>query len=204
MSISDKVVAAEQAEIESKDRLVALIKSYDENPDEATFAAIEEQSAVTDKHTKEVAVFRDAEEKLAVKAVSAPAVVKSTRGQLSDPADLIFANAAATLEAHITKQPFSHVLEKRFGDDERVKAVSPFVTKAAVDPAMTNVDGWAAELTREGYGAFMELLQPESIVPQLPLTTFDFGSNASIKIPGRAATPSMAGAFVGEGDAIPV
>lgn len=206
MSIAEKVVAAEASVIEKRDELVGLTKSYEETNDESLLVAIEEQSESIEKANRQLETYRKAESALMAKAqvVDAPAVVKSTRGQLSDPADLIFANAAATLEAHITKQPFSHVLEKRFGDDERVKAVSPFVTKAAVDPAMSNVDGWASELTRDGYQSFMELLQPESIVPQLPLTTFDFGSNASIKIPGRAATPNMAGAFVGEGDAIPV
>ena len=206
MSIAEKVVAAEASVIEKRDELVGLTKSYEETNDESLLVAIEEQSESIEKANRQLETYRKAESALMAKAqvVDAPAVVKSTRGQLSDPADLILANAAATLEAHITKEPFSHVLEKRFGDDDRVKAISPFVTKAAVDPAMTNVDGYAAELTREGYGAFMELLQPESIVPRLPLTTFDFGSNASIKIPGRAATPNMAGAFVGEGDAIPV
>lgn len=204
MSISEKVLAAEQAATEAKDVLVDLTKAYEAEESEEGLVAIEAQSEAVEKATAQLETYRKAEAALASKAVSAPAVVKSSRGELQDPMDWILANAAATLESHITKMPFSHILEKRFGDDERVKAVSPFVTKAAVDPAMTNVDGWAAELTREGYGAFMELLQPESIIPQLPLTRFDFGSNASIKIPGRAPTPDMAGAFVGEGDPIPV
>lgn len=206
MSIAEKVVAAEASVIEKRDELVSLTKSYEETNDEALLVAIEEQSDAIEKANRQLETYRKAEAALMAKAqvVDAPAVVKSTRGQIEEPMDLILANAAAVLESHITKEPFYNVLEKRFGDNERVKAVSPFVTKAAVDPAMTNVDGWAAELTREGYGAFMELLQPESIIPRLPLTRFDFGSNASIKIPGRAATPTMDGAFTGEGDPIPV
>ena len=204
MSISEKVLAAEQAAVKAKDTLVELTKAYEAEESDEGLVAIEAQSEAVEKATAQLETYRKAESALAARAVSAPAVVKSSKGQLQDPMDWVLANAAATLESHITKQPFSHVLEKRFGDDERVKAISPFVTKAAVNPAMTNVDGFAAELTREGYGAFMELLQPESIIPQLPLTRFDFGSNASIKIPGRAATPTMDGAFTGEGDAIPV
>ncbi len=206
MSIAEKVVAAEASVIEKRDELVALTKSYEETNDEALLVAIEEQSESIEKANRQLETYRKAESALMAKAqvVDAPAVVKSTRRHIQDPVDLLMANAVATLESHVTKRPFAEVLEARFGDDERVKAVSTIVTKAQVDPAMTNVQGWAEELTREGYGAFMDLLQPDSIVPRLPLTRFDFGGNASIKIPGRAATPTLDGEFTGEGDPIPV
>ena len=206
MSIAEKVVAAEASVIEKRDELVSLTKSYEETNDEALLVAIEEQSDAIEKANRQLETYRKAEAALMAKAqvVDAPAVVKSTRGQIDDPVDLLMANAVAVLESHVTKRPFADVLESRFGDDDRVKAVSTVVTKAAVDPAMTSVQGWAEELTREGYGAFMDLLQPDSIVPRLPLTRFDFGMNASIKIPGRAATPTLDGEFTGEGDPIPV
>jgi HK97 family phage major capsid protein len=209
MSISEKVQAAEQSVVEAKDTLVELTKSYESEETPEGLIAIEEQAESVEKATQQFETYRRAEQALAAKAVavapeSAPAVIKSQGSVIKEPVDYLIANAVATFEAHITKQPFDALLESRFGGNEYVKAVSPFVTKATVNPAMTSVDGWAAELTREGYGQFMELLQPESIIPNLPLTTMDFGSNASIKIPGRATTPNMAGAFVGEGDPIPV
>jgi len=209
MSISEKVQSAEQAVVSAKDTLVELTKAFEENETPEGLIAIEEQSETVEKEAQRFDTYRRAEQALAAKAVAAtpaaaPAIVKSTNNHVKEPIDFLIANAVATFEAHITKRPIESCIESRFGDNEYVKAVTPFVTKAAVDPAMTNVDGWAAELTREGYGQFMELLQPESIIPRLPLTTMDFGSNASIKIPGRAATPTMAGAFTGEGDAIPV
>jgi len=209
MSISEKVQAAEQSVVEAKDTLVELTKAYEAEETPEGLVAIEEQSESVEKATQQFETYRRAEQALAAKAVAvapdvqAPAVHKSA-GLIKEPMDYIVANAVAVFEAHVTKQPFEQCLANRFNDNEYVKAVSPFVTKATVNPAMTSVDGWAAELTREGYGQFMELLQPESIIPNLPLTTMDFGSNASIKIPGRSATPTMAGAFVGEGDPIPV
>jgi hypothetical protein len=81
MSISDKVVAAEQAAVEAKDKLVELTKSFDESADDAGLVAIEEQSEAVEKATQQLETYRKAESALASKAASfdAPSVVKSVK-----------------------------------------------------------------------------------------------------------------------------
>lgn len=218
MSISEKIVAAEKSLEERRDSLLSVSKQYDENPEPSLLEALEEATENVELQVKELESFRRAEKALAVQAseksvVSAPAVVKSTKSRsvISEPVDMIVANAVATLEAHVKKVPFNVALEGRFGDNEGIKAVSRFVTKAIGDSysdspplATTFTQGWAEELTREGIASFMGLLTPESIVPRLPLQTLQFGGNASIKVPMRASTPTMDAEFLGEGDAIPV
>lgn len=218
MSLSEKIQAAEKALEESRDALVNVQKDYDENPEPAMLDAINDATDAVEHKASELESFRRAEKALAVNAVSvkeeavAPAIVKSTKSDvLKDPVDFLVASAVATLEAKMKQVPFHVALEQRFGDNEGVKAVSRMTSKA-YDPTYTDspplattfTSGWAEELTRQGVGAFMDLLTPESIIPRLPLTRFDFGNNASIKIPSRAAEPDMAGAFIGEGEPIPV
>ena len=61
MSISEKVVAAEQQANEAKDALVELTKAYEENGDEAGLVAIEEQSEAVEKATQQLETYRKAE-----------------------------------------------------------------------------------------------------------------------------------------------
>jgi HK97 family phage major capsid protein len=98
------------------------------------------------------------------------------------------------------------IAEERYGHDEAAKAVIGIVSKAAQNPAMTSVTGWAAELVRDGYMGFMDMLKPESVLPRLSLNTFTFDGYQSLKIPMRnpAATPNLAGAFRAEGAPIRV
>ena len=204
MSISDKVVAAETAAVEAKDKLVELTKAYDESADEAGLVAIEEQSEAVEKATQEVATYRKAESALASKAASfdAPSVVKSVKSR--EPIDYVLASAVCAFESFATRKSFDQVMEERYGQDDHLKAVAGNVVKGATAPAMTNVTGWAEELTRESYAAFLDLLQPESVIPRVPMNRFEFQGFSAINIPGRADTPNLAGAFRAEGDPIPV
>lgn len=204
MSISDKVVAAETAAVEAKDKLVELTKAYDESADEAGLVAIEEQSEAVEKATQEVATYRKAESALASKAASfdAPSVVKSVKSR--EPIDYVLASAVCAFESFATRKSFDQVMEERYGQDDHLKAVAGNVVKGATAPAMTNVTGWAEELTRESYAAFLDLLQPESVIPRVPMNRFEFMGYSAINIPGRADAPNLAGAFRAEGDPIPV
>ena len=221
MSISDKIVAAEAALEERRDSLLQVSKQYEESPEPELLEALEEATNNVDLQVKELEAYRRAEKALAVQAAekpaiaaqgSAPAVVKSTKsGVIKEPFDFFVANAIATMEAHTKKIPFEVALERRFGENEGVKAVARHCTKALGDsytdnpPLATTFDeGWAAELTREATGQFLDLLAPESVVPRLPLERITFGGASTIKIPGREADPTMDADFLGEGDAIPV
>ena len=141
---------------------------------------------------------------MAQKAASfeAPSIVKSVKDR--EPVDYIIASALCAFEAHATKKSFEAVMEARYGGDDTLKTVAPHVVKAVTNPAMTNVEGWAEELMRESTQGFMDLLRGESVIPQVPVTRFDFQGFNAINIPGRADTPNIAGAFRAEGAPIPV
>jgi len=205
MSISDKVVAAEQSVNEAKDSLVELTKSYDETQDEATLVAIEEQSSVVEKATQQLETYRKAESALASKAASfdAPAVVKHSRGERS-PVDYVIASALCAFESHVTKRPFDSIMESRYGSDDTLKAVAPMLTKGVTNPAMSNVPTWAQELCRESYTGFMDLLYPAAILPRVPMMRYEFNGFTAINIAGRAESPKIAGAWRKEGDPIVV
>jgi len=208
MSISQKIVAAQEELSGLKDQLTEQAKSFDETAEESAGIAMEEVSESIEKKTQNLNVLLKAEAALGAQAQPvAPAIVHAEslgrKGQ--GDADLLVASAAATMEAYIKRVPVSQILEERYGDDDRVKAVAGVVNKAAQPIATTTGTGWAAELTRESFAQFMELIQPESVVPRLPLDRYDFGQSSSIKFSRREATPALpnlAGAFRAEGDPI--
>jgi HK97 family phage prohead protease/HK97 family phage major capsid protein len=93
-----------------------------------------------------------------------------------------------------------------YGDDEGTKAFVDLVLRTASAPAMTTVTGWAAELVQQIYTAMMPLLMPKAVLTRLAARglSLTFGRAGKINIPTRSRTPSIAGSFVGEGQAIPV
>lgn len=95
---------------------------------------------------------------------------------------------------------------KVYGDDEPTKFMTELVLRAASAPAMTTVVGWAAELVQQTYVAMMPTLMPKGILTRLSGRglTLTFGRAGKINIPTRSRTPTIAGSFVGEGQAIPV
>lgn len=95
---------------------------------------------------------------------------------------------------------------KIYGDDEPTRFMTDYVLRAASAPAMTTVVGWAAELVQQTYTAMMETLMPKGILTRLGARglSLSFGRAGKINIPTRSRTPSIAGSFVGEGQAIPV
>jgi hypothetical protein len=109
--------------------------------------------------------------------------------------------------AHTTKKPLDLVMRETYPDDEPViRGVFEWMAKAATAPAMTSVQGWAAELVQQINAGFMDTLMPKSVYPRLSNAglSLSFGTNGKIVIPTRATTPTIAGSFVGEGLPIPV
>jgi HK97 family phage major capsid protein/HK97 family phage prohead protease len=84
--------------------------------------------------------------------------------------------------------------------------VTDMVLRAAVNPANTTVATWAAELIQTDVQPFLDRLIADSIY--LPLAgmgvRYTFGNAGVLKIPVRAATPTLAGNWVGEGSPKPV
>ena len=119
------------------------------------------------------------------------------------PKDLIIRGAAIQFMTHIHKGVSPLDMAKRmYGDDESTM----WLMRAVTNPAMTTVPGWAMELVQTGIAEFLDTLPIDSVYG--PLSNrgirFTFGRNGSIKVPARAATPNLAGSFVGEGQPIPV
>lgn len=202
-SLSEQIVAKQAELVAARDVLVDLSTKGDE----ADVLAVDEATATVEKLTGDLDRLKAAEaaiQKSVSRAVEAPAINSIPRVKSGDAADLLVKNALVTFDAYCKRIPVEQAMQERFGDDQALQAVVS-VTKAAQNPAMTNVVGYAQELTRESYGAFMDLLRGESVVPQLPLQRFEFNGYASIKIPSRAAAnPNMAGAFRAEGAPIRV
>lgn len=127
---------------------------------------------------------------------NAPALIRS-RGK-KDPADLFFRTAAVIARGYQERRSYGDIISKDYAGSKELETM----VKAATDPAMTHVTGWAAELVGETVGAFIDVLRPGSIFFNVPMATFTFG-RSKLRLPTRQSG-NLAGAFVAEGAPIPV
>ncbi|MBA60017.1 MAG: phage major capsid protein [Gammaproteobacteria bacterium] len=84
-------------------------------------------------------------------------------------------------------------------------ALDNLQTAATVAPGDTTTTGWAAELVNVKQDAddFRELLRPQTIIGRIPgQRRLTFEANGSMKVKGQTA--GVSGAWIGEGDAIPL
>lgn len=211
MKISEQIENKQALIVTKKDAQVLAVKAMELNPtDDGAIALVDQLSEEIEAETKSLASLQRAEAALASSANHKSAQVQT--GIFSDPknpADLFVKSATAILDALYNKIPLSQAVTERYGsfkEFEQVKAISDtIVNKAAQNPAFTNVVSWAQELTRVSYGAFMDLLTPESVVANLPMMRFSFDGASSIILPNRAnKTKNLAGAFRAEGAPIRV
>lgn len=113
--------------------------------------------------------------------------------------DIISRGVAARFIAWARKQPLENVVAEKFGGNS-------LVLRAAVNPAMTNVAGWAAELVGEAVGPFMALA-PSSAYSQLAGrgARVSFNANGTVSVPVENYQSGIASVmFIGEGNPIPV
>lgn len=210
MSISSKIEAAQADLTEVRDRLYkALEESNDtqESIDERT----ELQSEFSRKEANldllqkaEQSVANVAAETVAKSVHKAPGIISSKYRKEGD-FDLLVKSAVSEFTAFVNRESVESAIERRYGNDEAVKAVSAYISKGVQNIATTTDAGWAAELTTQAVGDFQDLLEPESIVAQLPLERYNFGGNNKIVIPMRAdRTKDIGGSFRGEGAPIKV
>lgn len=213
MKLSDRIKAAEEELTALKDGLVDVTKKLEESPDDDTLVtAIEEQSEAIEKKTAALASLKRAEQALASTSqqvgTTGGSSTGSTSGSVStkkhDPFGLMVKSAVIAFESGVRHIPAEQVIKERYSGDEKVKAVSDMMVKAAQDPAMTNVPGWAQELVQESVGAFMDLLKPEAIIPKLSLREFSFDKYGKITLPMRNSGKNLAGGFRAEGAPIRV
>ena len=136
--------------------------------------------------------------------LQAPHVIR-TQPELS-PLDYLVRAAVVAYHAKTTSRLADDSRRILYGDDEHTREACNIFLRAASAPAMTTVTGWAAELVQQIYADYMALLMPKAILPRLAAKGLglNFGTAGRIIIPTRSRTPTIAGSFVGEGQAIPV
>jgi|SRR5215207_9350073 len=218
MTLAERIKEAEARLNALRDQLVAEVaKSAETSDDPAAAVAINELSDRIEAAQQTHDSLKKAEERLASGSalVRAPAAtagggmetsgrVFATAGRKSTGVDLIVRRMAVHAMASILNKSEEDILNKMYPDDSNVA----MITKAAVAGATTTAAGWAAELVNTAMGEFLETLRPRSVYPGLAAAgggRLAFGPNAgAIKIPSRAATPSIGGSFIGEGAPIPV
>lgn len=118
-------------------------------------------------------------------------------------ADLLIRGAVCHVLARVTGKDPLTIMDERYKDHEATE----IIVRAAMTGGKTTVAGWAAELVDEVTAEFLGTLAPIAAFPRLAAmgTPLTFGPGAgAIRIPSRAATPSISGSFVSEGSPIPV
>lgn len=223
MSLGERIAAAQQRLVALRDAQAPYVQRVDAERELSADEAAEFDRINTEVDAEEGNLSRlQASERAlasrltpadpAPRGPAAPYVGRFGAGQRGSrpsgrPMDLLVKMGACTLLAHIKRLPVEAVLRERYVRDEELGAV----VKAVTNPAQTDVAGWAAELVDSAIADFMEALTPESAYAQLAPkgARFTFGRNGAIKIPrrngpGLNAPGDLRGAFVGEGNPIPV
>jgi HK97 family phage major capsid protein len=127
-----------------------------------------------------------------------------------NPAEHVFRSIVAKVIGHATKADPRQVLIERYGEDGNIdpatKAVFDVVTRSATLPATTTATNWAIELVQTSISSFMQVLMPSSVYPSLSAKgmRLNFGRSGIISIPTRDTSVPIAGAFILQGDPIPV
>lgn len=211
--LAARIKAAEEALNKSKDDLIEATDALEASPeDEAIVAQVEELADEVEKQVASLEALRKAEKAMASRAqpvAGAPAIIRS-QARSVNPFDHIVRSALVAFESGCRNVSTDQVFQERYADQEETKAVLDMVTKATQNPAMTNVAGWAQELTREGWLAFMDILKPASIIPNLGLASYSFDGFSSLIVPSRVAgtgankDKNLAAAWRKEGDPIRV
>lgn len=219
MSLSERVVQAEQSVLAAKDALTNhMSKIGDDNISEADFEVTQELSRKVGDAQRTLDARKLAEQNLAIKSD----IVTTRPGveHIADvnrrpfampkkdirPADYWFRAATASVIARVQQRSADDVRRERYGDDEPTKLIFDLINKASTVPATTTLTGWAAELVTTINVDVVDQLIPQSVYAPLARmgAKFSFGQAGIVSIPARSATPTLAGAFVAQGAAIPV
>jgi len=233
MTLAQRIIDVQAAIVDRKDALAAhWAKIDDSNVSDADLQKTNDLNAEISRLEKQHSALVDSEKLLGKKtdggngktkdlAVIMPRptitsggnghdkseTVYSTVGKKDlDLLDLLVRGGTVAYVSRMWGKSPAETCEKIYGDHEATKLMTEIVMRAASAPAMTTVTGWAAELVQQTYTAMMETLMPKSILTRLAAKglSLSFGRAGKINIPTRSRTPSIAGSFVGEGQAIPV
>jgi HK97 family phage major capsid protein/HK97 family phage prohead protease len=197
-----------------KDRLAELDRTIagSDGPNDEQRLEIESAGVEIDQATKNLELYKATEKRLLSQVakqdeIKAPAIVMSIAPRKVKPRDIMFRGLTCALAMSRMKErgkfySAEEAVRDLYGGDQATE----IYLKAAMTPGTMTVAGWAAELVNQVMGEFLDLLPVNSIYPTLSSMgqRYTFGQSGIIKIPTRAATPAINGAFVGEGAPIPV
>jgi len=227
MSVSDQIATIAQKGATDRANLETLLKSLDGDADNTTVRAQADQLAATvTRDSETLATLQRAERALMNSALPvAPTIVQLRKREEVKP-DHIWRAGVVAAVSYFSRQPVEEVMRERYGDSDltrdlctlslnRGNAVRGYevlrgelLTRAAQNPAMTNVPGYAQELVHQTYAAFMESLKGVSAVSQVNFRSGTFDDGAPIVVPyrvARAAFPdNFDAAFRAEGAPIRV
>lgn len=208
-TLSEQIKELQSGIVALRDLLLAATKALEEAGDDAEAlaaaeGAVVEHTAELEKSTARLETLQKAEKALGTQAAPVAATVIKTLSKSKDTDDLMGKMALVEFEARVKGLSKEQVIQERFGDSEAVRAIM----KAVQNPAMSNVAGYAQELTQIAYGQFMDLLREQSLLARVvPLSQqhqFSPGVS-SIYIPKRTGSNvQAAGTFRAEGSPIPV
>lgn len=202
---SDRVDTLSREIVTLKDSVNEIMKACEAEgreptEDEAAEVAVAEETIAMKQ--KAVDTYKAAERALATKAAAqSPSIIRA-QSKSREPGDFLVKTAVTKLFAHINRSHPLTEAERLYGRDQ--EAVE--VIKSSIAPAQTTVPAWAGDLTRQDTRGFMDLLKEASAYARLAALgmQLDFAGASSVKVPGRAATPNVAGSFTAEGGLIPV
>lgn len=223
MLIAQRIIDGEKGLVTLQDQLDAHLQTMDDdNPTEEQMAITEDLTTKIELKQRHLNNLKAIESKNAAGAEDAGTAAHRSNGKNGDhirlpaeltraskkpdPIDFVVRAAIIRAKSKIEGLGVDEMRRKIYGDDESTRMISDLVLKAATAPAQTTVTGWAAELVRTMWAAWMDVLLPVSVYPKLAArgTSLTFGQNGRIVVPTRSLTPSISGSFVGEGAPIPV
>jgi HK97 family phage prohead protease len=222
MNYSERIQAAQQEVVGLQDQLgqlpdvddVAKVSELTQRISEVQgkiFAWVEAEKALGNEAApitvpkERIQVFRPSE----TLPSSVPKAWAQPKRKEIPPEEHLLREFVATAVAYVKRLPLEVALAEcygSYGDYEATKGVFEWRQRAATAPATTTTSTWAAELAVVGQGAWFNALMAGSIFQPVASRGMNItlGRNASISMPTRQATPTIAGSFVAEGAPIPV
>ena len=221
MLLSQRINEAEKHLLALQDNLDKHIEGIDdENPTEeqsvitedfttkieASSRHLKNLKAIEERNGKGAEPIDEQIKRVGKSMIKLPAELVTKKKKVDDQFDYFVRAAVVRGMSRVMGQTIDDTRFKIYGDDEATRAVCDIVLKAASAPAQMTVAGWAQELVRTIWSAWMEVLLPLSVFPKLSASglALTFGANGKIIIPTRSLTPAISGSFVGEGQPIPV
>ena len=190
--------------------LMGMAEAEERDLSETESLQLEGYAAEIETTEKRISDLERAEKAMAQRVVEkqSPAIIQSKYmdGKERTKGELLFKQATTQFLAHVNKQPLEVAAKAAYPTDQGLAAV----IKAVVNPAATDVAGWAQELTQETNQGFLDLLRGDYVTPQLWSAAglnLNFDGYTAISIPSRLSTQTgleLGGGFTGERDAIPV